>query len=382
MNLRAGPGAEHEIIGRLLPGSWVTVGREVDGWVETAAGYLWADNPAWVELSGETQPQPARQLSGVDVSHWQGEIDWRLMQERGVEVAYIKVTEGIHTVDPSWQNNHNWARAYGIKVGPYHYYKNNRPPAEQARHFRNQYGMVEWDMPPAGDFEDNTPSSPAAGFLSNDIHAFLQQSGCGVVYTAAWWWNPNVGAVSWAGDYRLWVASYDVPEPHLPFGWSDWWGWQYAVTDNGHAYGVTSLSGRLDLDRFKEDIAGPLSHWPVNSRALSVGGNAWSDGHQAADLAARQADPVYAAHSGIVQEVGHAADGYGHYITVAGLDTGIETLYAHLSRVDVAEGDIVDGGQRIGLAGSTGKSTGPHVHMELRIDGERVNPYSELQRLK
>jgi murein DD-endopeptidase MepM/ murein hydrolase activator NlpD len=141
-------------------------------------------------------------------------------------------------------------------------------------------------------------------------------------------------------------------------------------------------SARLDLDWFKEPEWGPLTHWPVNSRALSVGGNPWSEGHQALDLAARMGDPVFAAHSGQVTEVGYQDDGYGHYITIAGLENGVSTLYAHLSRVDVAEGDIIDGGQRIGAAGSTGASTGPHLHFELVEDGGRVNAWPELQRVK
>ena len=119
----------------------------------------------------------------------------------------------------------------------------------------------------------------------------------------------------------------------------------------------------------------------MDSHALSVGGNPYGDGHEALDLAARLGDAVYAAHSGQVAEVGFQAGGYGHYITIAGLEDGIATLYAHLSRVDVGEGDIVDGGQRIGAAGSSGRSTGPHLHFELVADGERVNAWPELQRV-
>ena len=380
MNLRAGPGTEHEILGNLKPGSWVTIGREVDGWIETAAGWLWAENPAWVELSGDVEPEPApAELSGVDVSHWQGQIDWRLMAERGVKVAYLKVTEGIHTVDSRWQENHKWARAYGIKVGPYHFFKNNRPASEQARHFRNQYGMVEWDLPPAGDFEDNTPP---IGDLPADVHLFLRQSGAGVVYTAAWWWNPNIGAQAWASDYRLWVASWDVDEPYLPDGWDDWWGWQYRVTYEAELYGVQSE--RLDLDWFKETkTPSVVEFWPVGTRALSVGGNTWNNpaGHAGADLAASEGDPVYAAHGGTVTEVGYDAAGYGHYVVLDAWGSGVETLYAHLLHADVSEGDVVDGGQRIGAAGSTGLSSGPHVHFELKVDGERVDPWPVLQGL-
>lgn len=378
MNLRAGPGTEHKIVGHLLDGSWIS-GRLAGDWFDTGAGWLYAGNPAWLLVEGETTipPQPTL-LSGVDVSVWQGEIDWRLMVEQGVKVAGIKVTQGTILVDKQWRHNHQWARAYGIQVFPYHFFNNPDDPLAQARRFRSQYETVEWDYPPAGDFEDGRPATE----LAANIRTFMLQSGAKIVYTSPGWWNGRVGAQEWAGEHLLWVANWKVEKPQLPAGWSEWWGWQHSVEPVGKEYGAQSEM--LDLDWFKA-LKSPssLQAWPVSSKTLSVGGNTWDNpgGHFGADLAASEGDAVMAAHDGEVVEVGYQPGGYGHYVRVVNDDDSIATLYAHLSRVLVSEGQAVRGGEELGKAGNTGNSSGSHLHFELEVDGEAVDPWPYLQAL-
>jgi murein DD-endopeptidase MepM/ murein hydrolase activator NlpD len=94
--------------------------------------------------------------------------------------------------------------------------------------------------------------------------------------------------------------------------------------------------------------------------------------HKGIDLAAPTGTPVYATADGIVG-LARWGRGYGLYIK---LDHGaeLETRYAHLSRLAVAAGDRVEKGEVIGYVGSTGWSTGPHLHYEVRVDGVAVNP--------
>jgi murein DD-endopeptidase MepM/ murein hydrolase activator NlpD len=94
--------------------------------------------------------------------------------------------------------------------------------------------------------------------------------------------------------------------------------------------------------------------------------------HKGIDLAAPTGTPVYATADGIV-ELARWGRGYGLYIK---LDHGaeLETRYAHLSRLAVAAGEHVEKGEVIGYVGSTGWSTGPHLHYEVRVDGVAVNP--------
>lgn len=94
--------------------------------------------------------------------------------------------------------------------------------------------------------------------------------------------------------------------------------------------------------------------------------------HKGIDLAAPTGTPVYATANGIVT-LARSGRGYGLYIKI---DHGsdLETRYAHLSRIAVAVGEPVKKGEVIGYVGSTGWSTGPHLHYEVRVDGVAVNP--------
>jgi murein DD-endopeptidase MepM/ murein hydrolase activator NlpD len=95
--------------------------------------------------------------------------------------------------------------------------------------------------------------------------------------------------------------------------------------------------------------------------------------HTGIDLAAPVGTPVTAAADGVVVASMHTNIGYGNYVIIAH-GAGIMTLYAHLLKTDVATGDRVTRGKRIGLEGSSGLSTGPHVHFELRVNNLVFDP--------
>ena len=95
--------------------------------------------------------------------------------------------------------------------------------------------------------------------------------------------------------------------------------------------------------------------------------------HTGIDIAAPFGTTVTAAAPGVVVAVGHSNVGYGNYVVI-GHGGGIMTLYGHLLETDVVVGDTVARGQRIGLEGSTGWSTGPHVHFELRVNDSVIDP--------
>jgi hypothetical protein len=114
--------------------------------------------------------------------------------------------------------------------------------------------------------------------------------------------------------------------------------------------------------------------WPLPQGVISQGFRA---GHRALDIAAPIGTPVYAADNGIVLKSGYTTDGYGGRVII---DHQIDyiTLYAHLSQALVEAGDVVQKGQLIGYVGSTGNSTGPHIHFELRDFGFLIDPRSRL----
>jgi murein DD-endopeptidase MepM/ murein hydrolase activator NlpD len=102
--------------------------------------------------------------------------------------------------------------------------------------------------------------------------------------------------------------------------------------------------------------------------------------HTGVDIAAPFGTTVMAAAAGVIVAVGHSGVGYGNYVVIAH-GGGIMTLYGHLLETDVLVGNTVLRGQRIGLEGSTGWSTGPHVHFELRVNDSVVDPMPYLLKL-
>jgi len=99
--------------------------------------------------------------------------------------------------------------------------------------------------------------------------------------------------------------------------------------------------------------------------------------HKGVDLAAPIGTPIHAAADGVVERADWFS-GYGLYVAI---EHGgeIETRYGHMSRLNVASGQMVHKGDIIGYVGTTGRSTGPHLHYEVRVAGEAVNPMPYLQ---
>lgn len=120
---------------------------------------------------------------------------------------------------------------------------------------------------------------------------------------------------------------------------------------------------------------GGASGWarPMSNYTITRG---YTDYHPGIDLAANPGTPVYAANSGRVIFAGWSNWGYGNAIVIS--HGPFQTLYGHLSSVNVRCGDNVVAGQSIGGVGSTGNSSGPHLHFELMYNGIRGNPAATL----
>jgi murein DD-endopeptidase MepM/ murein hydrolase activator NlpD len=112
--------------------------------------------------------------------------------------------------------------------------------------------------------------------------------------------------------------------------------------------------------------------WPTVNHTIS--GNDYWSGHLAIDIGAPTGESVKAADSGVIVFAGWATGGYGYTVAIDH-GNGYQTLYAHLSSVSSYCGQSVTRGQRIASAGSTGNSTGPHLHFEVRYQGGFVNPW-------
>lgn len=118
---------------------------------------------------------------------------------------------------------------------------------------------------------------------------------------------------------------------------------------------------------------------PFGYRKLTMNdGSVSTEIHKGIDIAAPMGNKICAALSGTVTFAG-IQQGYGNTIIISHAN-GMETLYGHCSKLEVNVGDRVEAKQEIGKVGSTGRSTGPHVHFEVRINGNAVNPMDYIQK--
>lgn len=129
--------------------------------------------------------------------------------------------------------------------------------------------------------------------------------------------------------------------------------------------GTVNLSTAPITIKTERGIQFPLSNMHINQGYFSY--------HPALDLKASVGDDVKSIMVGTVVEASHSRFGYGNAVLISH-GGGIETLYAHLSKILVKTGDNVDLDTIIGKAGTTGRSTGPHLHLEVRENGSPVNP--------
>jgi murein DD-endopeptidase MepM/ murein hydrolase activator NlpD len=132
------------------------------------------------------------------------------------------------------------------------------------------------------------------------------------------------------------------------------------------AYGCSSTNSASGSGSFM---------WP--SADHSVSGNDFWSGHPGIDISAYVGQGVFAADSGVVVYAGWSTTGYGNLVVIDH-NNGYSTRYGHLSDIYVSCGQAVGKGTAIGAAGSTGNSTGPHLHFEVRYGGSAVNPWSVL----
>ena len=112
---------------------------------------------------------------------------------------------------------------------------------------------------------------------------------------------------------------------------------------------------------------------PMSGTITSRYGARWGSTHTGLDIAAPTGTTIAAAASGTVTYSGNAGSGYGNYVKISH-GNGVETLYAHCSKLYVKKGQKVEQGEAIAAVGSTGKSTGPHLHLEIRLNGVSQNP--------
>src|SRR5574341_846768 len=150
------------------------------------------------------------------------------------------------------------------------------------------------------------------------------------------------------------------------------------------APGVSDVASNLEVMTETETTVVAVTptqsrfHWPVTNFGLS---QRFSLGHPGVDLTAPRGTPIYAVADGWVAWVTNSLWGYGKHLLVQHAD-GIQSLYAHLASINVGQGDTVTKDTKLGEVGSSGWSTGNHLHLEIYQDGTPVNPLEVLPEIK
>lgn len=189
---------------------------------------------------------------GIDVSEWQGNIDFKKVKEDGIKVVYIRAGQGFGYKDEKFERNYKEAKKYDLKVGVYHYVtaRSEEEAKRQARFFVSLISGKKIDCKLAMDFE-HFPNLSKSEINKISI-AFLEEvekvSGKkAVVYSDAY--NANHVFEGEVAKYPLWIAQYGVEKPENNGRWKYWEGFQY--TSKGK---VAGIRGNVDRDKFTKDI--------------------------------------------------------------------------------------------------------------------------------
>lgn len=197
---------------------------------------------------------------GIDVSKWQGTIDWAAVAAAGVEYAFIRVSDGSTVIDEFFEVNWQQAKSNGIVVGAYQFFRPGQDPVAQADLLLSMMGTLgPEDLPPVIDIEVTGGLSGAEVIASAQAWIDVVEADVGaapLVYTAPGWWDSNVGLPA-LGTYPLWVASWGVTCPAVPTGWSDYIFHQFSATGT-----VSGISGDVDENYFNGSSV-DLDAWTI-----------------------------------------------------------------------------------------------------------------------
>ncbi len=200
-----------------------------------------------------TNPWPGDYpVRGVDVSAYQGEIDWQVLAGQDISFAYIKATEGSSHVDRYFAANFDAARQTGLRVGAYHFFSFDSPGATQADNFIAAVPKADGMLPPVVDFEfygDKEKNLPGAEEARRELDVLLAALEAHYGMRPVLYATGKSYALYLAGQYEgydIWFRSL-FAQPQLPDG-RDWTFWQYS--NRGRLAGYSGEERYIDLNVF------------------------------------------------------------------------------------------------------------------------------------
>ena len=190
--------------------------------------------------------------NGIDVSNWQGYIDYLGVKQSGIEIVYIKSSQGDNVIDPYFKINYTNAKSNGLKIGFYHFLtaRSDEEAVSQAEFFSSVISNTAPDCKLAMDFEQFGDLN--IDEINSISEVFLEKvkelTKMEVIIYSDEYNAKNVFNTELTKKYPLWIAEYGVEVPSIT-NWKYWEGFQYS--DLGIIKGI---NGKVDLDKFSSEI--------------------------------------------------------------------------------------------------------------------------------
>lgn len=219
------------------------------GGIGCVALYIWAfyfffvgpTGFRWRALYGDASYPEGYEIHGIDISHYQGDIDWDALQNAIIEgcplrFIIIKSTEGASRLDEKFNDNFAQAREYGFIRGAYHFWSNKSTAREQAYYFLQQVHLLDGDLPPILDIESK-PKDRSLDDFQRDVLTWLhvvedKYHVKPIIYTY-YKFKENYLSAPVFDDYPYWIAHYYVDKVEYK---GEWKFWQH--TDAGKLPGI------------------------------------------------------------------------------------------------------------------------------------------------
>jgi lysozyme len=215
-----------------------------------------------------TVPHQQAFALGVDVSEFDGDVNWQQVLQGGMSFGFARATMGEGGNDATFAQNWENMGGVGITRGAYHFFHAEEDPIAQAEHFLNTVPLTRHDMPPVLDVERMQGQTAATVVNKSKLWLNAVEARSGrrpIVYTGLSFWNDlNTELLGPDGrHYPLWLARYTsaaTTEP--PFGWDEWTFWQFAAPDDGAPHiEVPGIPNLADVNRFNGSHEGLIQRF-------------------------------------------------------------------------------------------------------------------------
>ena len=184
----------------------------------------------WRALYGDAEYPEGYEIHGIDISHYQGKIDWEQLKNAMIEgcpvrFVIIKSTEGASRLDDHFRENFNQVRDYGFIRGVYHFWSNKSSAREQAYYFLDKVHLTEGDLPPGLDIE-HKPADKSVDDFQRDVLTWLhivedKYHAKPIIYTYYKFKEKYLSAPVF-DDYPYWIAHYYVDKVQYQGKWKFW----------------------------------------------------------------------------------------------------------------------------------------------------------------